>query len=140
MPTGIYERHRRKKHIELKCKQCGKIFEVPPCHAQGRKKYCSWECRNLFKKTMRGEKSPLWRGGVYKPERYIRCYSPYGCVYQHRIIMENFLGRKLLPQEVVHHINGNKLDNHIENLKLFKNKAEHRRFHANENTLLTAQI
>lgn len=41
-----------------------------------------------------------------------------GWIFEHRYIMEIHLGRKLKRQEIIHHIDGNKLNNNISNLKL----------------------
>ena len=47
---------------------------------------------------------------------------------EHRFCMEQLLGRQLRRNEVVHHINGNKLDNRIENLMVM-DMSEHSRLH-----------
>lgn len=46
-------------------------------------------------------------------------------ILEHRVVMENYLGRFLKPEEVVHHLNKDKLDNRICNLVLFSKNSEH---------------
>jgi hypothetical protein len=59
------------------------------------------------------------RGWVTK-RGYIRIQLADGSrVYQHRYVMEQHLGRRLLRTENVHHVDGNRANNNLENLELW---------------------
>lgn len=86
----------------------------------------------------RGADSYMWKGGEIKNGHgYILVYSPTHpfCnakkyIFRSRLVMEKHLRRYLVPEEVIHHINGVKDDDRPENLKLFANTNEHSRFHS----------
>ena len=67
---------------------------------------------------------------VYMPDSGMA--NKNGWVLLHRIVMAKSLGRDLRPEEVVHHIDGDKTNNNLSNLMLFPNNAEHRRYHAKQ--------
>lgn len=71
---------------------------------------------------------------IYKPEHptAIKTGGYKGYVYEHRYVMEVFLGRCLEDGECIHHKDKNRSNNSIENLQLFCSVAEHSKHHAKE--------
>lgn len=90
--------------------------------------------------STRGSRSRNWNGGRnLRSNGYIEVYCPTHpkaktrkYIYEHILVMEQHLGRYLNADEVVHHINGNKTDNRIENLQLMTN-SEHVASHGHKN-------
>jgi hypothetical protein len=82
-----------------------------------------------------GEKHFNWKGGKFKQDGYILIYKPKhpfankGYVFEHRLVIEQILGRYLKPEERVHHINGVKDDNRPKNLMYFANESDHQKYH-----------
>jgi len=81
-----------------------------------------------------GDRHTGWKGGIAYLKGYRYIYSPDhpNCtkkklVAEHRLVMEQKLGRYLGRKEVVHHLNGKILDNHPENLAVFGCNADHLR-------------
>lgn len=77
----------------------------------------------------RGEKHSRWRGGrSWGAHIYRMVRTPEGRKYEHRLVVEEALGRKLKPTEHVHHVDFNPRNNSLDNLTVMDGK-EHLAMH-----------
>lgn len=145
-PIRTYRNHMA-KYCSASCAMTARnLTEANPCYSRdisgernpmyGRRGMCG-ERNPMYGHTR--EKSSNWRGGrKVRADGYILIAAPDGYphpiggrngtggyVLEHRLVMEQHLGRYLLPTEVVHHIDGNPGNNDIANLRLFDTQSMH---------------
>lgn len=97
------------------CKLSANARRGKPAHNKGKK----------LPPSKKGENHPSWKGGRYvSSDGYLMVRKKtggrgwQGYQKEHTILIENKIGRKLLENEVIHHIDGNKQNNNLTNLWL----------------------
>lgn len=131
--------------MEIKtCSKCSKDFKpsslhkkCPECKHEESKILC--ECGNTMQRKAKlcqecdrqnqsRDQNNGWKGGISRHKKGYKIvrvdYHPRlknnpGYVFEHILVMEEKLQRFLLPEERIHHKNGVKDDNRIENLELW---------------------
>jgi len=100
---------------------------VLACGFEPYKPYLSELAKKNRDLAHKGKRSFAWKGGKHTDRLgYVQVWQPdhpnarmAGYIHEHRLIMSEYLGRPLETFENVHHINGKRDDNRIDNLELW---------------------
>ena len=125
--------------LDVQCTVCGNRGSTP--YRQWSKMDDCTRCRSLraivddkvFGRARRYV-DPLGYVRLYFHRHDMRGIGSNGEVLEHRLVMERHLGRPLAASEMVHHINGDRSDNHIENLQVCANHLEHTIAHGRDSS------
>ena len=104
------------------CPVCQKEFQ-PERNSQ---KLCSVPCRKTYQHC---ENHTGYKGGNVSPEGYRRQHSTD---YEHREVAERALGKPLPKGAIVHHVDGNRLNNAPSNLVICQDASYHALLHHNK--------
>jgi len=122
---GFKHKQGRRKFVWVACPECGKERWV----AKGEHPRVCSKCRDTILRNYKLENHPNWKGGrriengywtikLSKENHFYPMCSDIGYVREHRYVMAQKLDRLLKPNEIVHHINGIRTDNRLENLAI----------------------
>jgi hypothetical protein len=111
--TGWVPSHKRDSQPRCAVEGCEKPkFSLDVCQMHYQRVKTHGEPGSADSKRRPGE----WRVSA---EGYLYRFADGAKQLQHRVVLEQALGRALLPHETVHHKNGDRADNRIENLELW---------------------
>src|SRR3982750_294353 len=106
---------------EFKLCECGTCSDLIPIRDKRgivRKYKFGHQNRGKLNGQYKGGRKKVERGYIWVLNRNHPNSLKGGYIQEHRLIMSQYLGRPLTKDEDVHHINGIKDDNRIENLQL----------------------
>jgi hypothetical protein len=120
-------RERVDNKLSITCVICGKAMRLFPSRIRAGGNTCSNPCRWVHLNNQPRVPMPVSdRTRHVTLKGYVRLAIYHGRqVMEHRLVMEEVIGRPLTRVERVHHLNGDRTDNRSENLVLCATQAEH---------------